>query len=184
MPPRRRPTALPLRTCLFGLVLAACSGKPDNDRVLPASVALGAPAPAYTGVTVRGVPFDLAELRGKVVLLNVWATWCEPCREELPDLQGLHDRLGERGLRVVGVSVDAARDRGLIDATIAEFSLRYPVVHDARNLISGPFKVVGYPTSFVIDRAGVVTWRRDGLIPKDDPALLAALEAALAAPAP
>lgn len=169
-------------SCLFGLVLLGCSGKPDAGRDLPAAVALGAPAPAYAGVTTRGQPFELAELRGKVVLLNVWATWCEPCREELPELQALSDRLSARGLQVVGVSVDAARDRELLHSMVAGAALRYPVVHDARNLISRIFKVVGYPTTFVIDRAGVVRWRRDGLIAPGDPELAATLEATLAEP--
>lgn len=171
-----------LFTCLFGLVLFGCSGKPDAGRTLPAAVELGAPAPAYAGVTTRGIPFELEALRGKVVLLNVWATWCEPCREELPELQALSDRLSERGLQVVGVSVDAARDRALLDSMIAGAELRYPVVHDARNLISRIFKVIGYPTTFVIDRAGVVRWRRDGLIAPGDPELAEVLRRALAEP--
>lgn len=173
--------SLSLRTCLFGLALAlACEGKPGGERKGPPVLALGAEIPPFAGVSIRGEPLTLADYRGRVVLLNVWATWCEPCRTELPELRALHERLGPRGLTVVGVSVDAARDATTLRTMVSGFNLGYPVIHDEKNRIGGPFRIVGYPTSFVVDRAGVLRWRRDGLIKPDDPELLAALEAALA----
>ncbi|MBL8947695.1 MAG: TlpA family protein disulfide reductase, partial [Myxococcales bacterium] len=66
----------------------------------------GTQAPALVGKTLDGEPFDLASMRGQVVLLNVWATWCQPCREELPELERLHELYASRGFSVVGVSVD------------------------------------------------------------------------------
>lgn len=180
MPRLARPN-LSLRACLLGLVLlAACEGKPDAGRTAPAVLAVGQPVPAYVGQTLRDEPLALADLRGRVVLLNIWATWCEPCRTELPDLQDLHARLGPRGLTVLGVSVDAAREATTLRNMVSGLNLQYPVIHDVRNQIGGPYKVVGYPTSFVIDRKGVLRWRKDGLIPRDDADLLAVLEAALA----
>jgi peroxiredoxin len=173
-----RPLALVLATCFVGSGLAACEGKPGAPDQ-PAVLAVGAPAPAFAGTTVRGEPLSLADLRGRVVLLNVWATWCEPCREELPELEKLHTSLGPRGLTVLGVSIDAARDAPTLRDMIASFGLHYPVIHDERNIIGAPFKIIGYPASFVIDRAGVLRWRRDGLLQPGDPELAAVLEAAL-----
>lgn len=179
------PTARPhllLRTCLIGLVLGACQGKPDAERTTPTQVELDAPAPPIVGTTIRGEPLALADLRGKVVLINVWATWCDPCREELPDLQALHARLSPRGLVVLGVSVDAAREATTVRNMVSGLGLTYPVIHDAANRIGAPYKIVGYPASFVVDREGVVRWRRDGLIPPDDPELMDVLERTLAGP--
>jgi peroxiredoxin len=179
--PRPALTNLSLRACLFGLaLLAGCEGKPDAGRTAPAVLAVGQPAPPYAGVTISGEPLALADLRGRVVLLNIWATWCEPCREELPDLQALHARLGPRGLTVLGVSTDGAREATTLRNMVSGLGLQYPVIHDARNQISAPYRVGGYPTSFVLDRKGVLRWRRDGMIPRDDADLLAVLEAALA----
>lgn len=171
-----------LRTCLFGLVLCACQGKPNAEQTVPTFVQTGAPAPPIAGTTVRGEPLALAELRGKVVLVNVWATWCDPCREELPELQALHARLSARGFLVLGVSVDAKREETTVRNMVAGFGLTYPVIHDADNRIGAPYKIVGYPASFLIDRQGVVRWRRDGLIQPNDPELAAEIEKALAEP--
>lgn len=184
-----RPSLRILQTCLLGLVLAACEGKPEArfgpaPRGAPAQLALGAPVPDFAGTTLRGDPLSLADLRGRVVLLNVWATWCDPCREELPDLQALHVRLEDRGLTVLGVSTDAPRDAKTLRNMVSGFNLTYPVIHDPRSVIGSPFQIVGYPASFVIDRAGTLRWRRDGMIPPGDPELAAILEAALAEPAP
>lgn len=182
---RCRLTSLALATCLVGLGLAACEGKPGAAADRPGAVlALGAPVPAFAGTTLRGEPLSLADLRGRVVLLNVWATWCEPCREELPELQQLHATLEPRGLTVLGVSTDAARDLATLREMVSSFGLTYPVIHDERNVVGAPFKIIGYPASFVIDRAGVLRWRRDGILSPGDPELAAALEAALSEPPP
>ncbi|MDC0720007.1 TlpA family protein disulfide reductase [Nannocystis bainbridge] len=171
------------------MLSSACEGKPGAGATARTGgaapvLALGAPVPAFAGTTLRGEPLSLADLRGRVVLLNVWATWCDPCREELPDLQALHVRHEPEGLTVVGVSTDAARDARTLRNMVAGFGLTYPIVHDERNVVSGPFQVIGYPASYLVDRAGNLRWRRDGRIPTGDPELAAALAAALAEPAP
>ena len=182
----------PLVHLAFGTALAitlgACEGKPQrpaaNTEVAAATpdAPKAPPAPAFAGRTLDGEPFDLVGLRGQVILLNVWATWCEPCRKEMPELQVLHARHREQGFTVIGVSVDAARLADNVRRTVVDFGLRYPNVHDPQNTISAAFKVNGYPTSFLIDRAGGLVWRKDGLIEPGDPELARQLALALAAP--
>lgn len=74
----------------------------------PAAVGPGALAPDYSAMDLDGAPVALSDLEGQVVLLNIWATWCPPCREEMPSMQRLYERLGPEGLRIVAVSIDAA----------------------------------------------------------------------------
>ncbi len=159
----------------------ACEGKPQ--RPPPTQTAPDrTPAPPLRAATVDGEAFDLADMRGQVVLLNIWATWCGPCRAEMPELEALHRRFRDQGFSVVGVSVDAARLAGAVRQMVDEFELTYPNVHDAANEIGRTAKVVGYPTSFLIDRTGAVAWRRDGMIEPNDPELARVLASLLAEP--
>ena len=179
-----RPARTPRVALALLLALAACEGKPRSaDGAAPAAGVVD-PAPPYTGRTVDGTPFDLADHRGEVVLFNVWATWCEPCKTEMPELQALHVRHAADGFTVIGVSPDALRLAGEVRRLIGEFGLTYPNVHDPRNLVSQAFKVRGFPTTILIGRDGGMLWRRDGLIEPGDPELAAALASALAAPRP
>jgi thiol-disulfide isomerase/thioredoxin len=180
MPSTPRPLAALLLAPL--LAVSACEGKPQQ-AVQATTSTKGPPAPAFTGRTLDGEPLELAALQGQVVLLNVWATWCEPCRAEMPELQALHARHRAQGFTVLGVSVDAPRLSAEVRRMVDDFRLTYPNVHDGRNTIGPSFKIVGYPTTFLIDRHGALVWRKDGKIEPGDPELAAALADALADPA-
>ncbi|MEZ4451657.1 MAG: TlpA disulfide reductase family protein [Nannocystaceae bacterium] len=124
---------------------------------------------------------NLQEYRGKVVLLNVWASWCEPCKEELPTLERLARARRSEGLEVVGVSIDAHRAEGQVRTVVKAHRLTYPILLDPASRIVQTLKVSGYPTTFLFGRDGALRWRRDGLIPEGDEALATALNEALAA---
>jgi len=149
----------------------------------PTQGAQGAPLD-FSGETLRGEPFSLAELRGDVVLLNVWASWCEPCKEELPTLADLYRERGHEGLKVVGVSIDAVRAHDEVRRLVQEHRVPYPIVLDPKSTIVPMLKVNGYPTTVIIGRDGELRWRRDGLIERDDPEVATELKAALEAPKP
>ena len=155
----------------------ACTRSGDG----PAVAELGKRAPAYSAKVLGGGADSLASLRGKVVLLNVWATWCAPCREEIPYLQSLHTAQGARGLAVVGVSVDAAGS----DATIAEFrsdfGMTYPIWLDPDERVQSLFLALGVPASYLIDRDGVLRWKHLGVVRASDSTFTRALESALGA---
>ena len=174
---------LSLGTALL-LALAACEGKPQQPAPASAPASAYPPAPIFLGRTLDGEAFELSAYQGQVVLLNVWATWCEPCRKEMPELQALHARHPPRGFPVLGVSVDAARLAGEVRRMVAEYGLTYPNVHDARNSIGAALKVVGYPTTFLIDREGGIVWRKDGMLEPGDPELARLLAATLNAAPP
>lgn len=153
------------------LALAACDAPPAGE--------VGAPAPAYRARTVDGDTVSLASLRGRTVLLNVWATWCHPCREELPVLQRLHEANEARGLTIVGVSVDALGAGEGITEFASRYGVTYPLWHDPDNTVSTIFQGIGVPLSVLIGPDGTVLWKHLGPVRDNDPALAAALADAL-----
>jgi peroxiredoxin len=143
---------------------------------------LGQPAPAYSAVTLDGATVSLADERGHAVLVNLWATWCEPCRFELPELAALHGRHAPKGLRVIGVSVDAQRTPAEIRDFARRRELLYALWHDPENRAAGVFRAETLPASFLFDRRGTLVWSRVGTVNAKDPELEAAITRALAAP--
>lgn len=142
---------------LAGLVAA---GWLVRDRFLPVEV--GTQAPDFAARDMQGRPVALHDLRGQVVLLNIWATWCLPCREEMPSLQRLHQRLGARGLRIVAVSVDAAPGQvspggergGDVAAFVRQYGLTFTVWLNPSGEVQQIYRTTGVPESFLIDRDG------------------------------
>jgi peroxiredoxin len=135
-------------------LLVGCDG-PQGD----APVAVGEPVPAYAAPTLAGDTVALGDLRGEAVLLNVWATWCPPCREEMPGLQALHEQFAGEGLRVVGVSIDAENAEDEIRRFLRENGITFTILHDPRERVSRTFRTTGVPETFLIDRDGVLIAR-------------------------
>ena len=154
-------------------ILAGCS-----EGALQA-VEVGHPAPAYGTVDLEGDSVYLSDLRDRVVLLNVWATWCEPCREEIPALQALQEEYSPRGFEVVGVSIDFASERSKLRPFTDTYGVTYTLWHDANDAVMRRFRVVGAPATFLIDRDGVLRWKDLGPVEEGDPTLIAAIETAL-----
>lgn len=159
-------------TAAVALAVGACTDAPRAEGTTEA-------APEYAAVTLHGDSIALADLRGEVVLLNVWATWCIPCRVEIPELQALHEEHQERGLRVIGVTVDS---RGAADDVldfIDELGMTYDVWADPDHLVLNRFRAAGVPITVLIDRNGHIAWRHLGMFERGDPELLRALERSL-----
>jgi cytochrome c biogenesis protein CcmG/thiol:disulfide interchange protein DsbE len=117
-------------------------------------VEVGSSAPAFQATDLRtGQPAALADYKGQVVLLNVWATWCEPCKIEMPSMQQLEREMGPRGLKIVAVSVD----EGGADAVrqfARDYGLTFRILHDPAGRIQRIYQTTGIPESFVINRQG------------------------------
>ena len=166
------------RTAVCGLLAAlfatGCAAGAERH-----AVEVGLPAPPYAAVSLTGDPVSLESLRGKAVLLNVWATWCAPCKEEIPYLQQLYQENGSNGLEVVGVSVDAEGDESRMAEFAKQFGMTYPIWHDPDQRVMSLFLSIGVPASYLVDRQGVLVWKHLGVLRPTDERFLAALRDAL-----
>jgi cytochrome c biogenesis protein CcmG, thiol:disulfide interchange protein DsbE len=120
--------------------------------LLPAP-AVGHPAPDFTLTTAAGETFRLSDLRGTPVVLNFWATWCPPCRSEMPELQAASQRLAGQ---VTIVGVDQAETPAQVQAFATQFGITYPIPLDQNADASRLYRVRSLPTTFFIDRFGII----------------------------
>jgi peroxiredoxin len=126
-------------------------------------VSVGSKAPEFRAVTLTDtVQKTLADYRGDVVLINIWATWCGPCRVEMPSIQALHESYGARGLKIVAVSIDEAAQEKAIREFTNDFKLTFEVLHDRSAAIRTDYQTVGVPETFVIGRDGIIRKRWTG----------------------
>lgn len=158
---------------LLAIAAAACSREPR------AAVEVGLPAPAYGAIDLLGDSVSLARLRGRPVLINIWATWCAPCKEEIPYLERLHTEHRGAGLEVVGVSIDARGEEEKINAFAKEMGMTYPIWLDPVERVSTVFLALGVPASYLIGRDGVLLWRHLGVLRETNAQFKAALAEAL-----
>ena len=153
---------------------AACAAE-EGYRPLKA----GDPAPSYAAPRLDGDTVSLASLRGGPILLNLWATWCAPCREEMPGLQTLHERYHARGLDVIGASTDARGAEDAVRAFVKEFGITFTILHDADESASRIFRTNGLPETFLIDANGKIAHRWIGRFEPLAPDVIAQIESAL-----
>jgi len=167
---------------LAGTLMGGCTDGPGErtggSRFAP--LRAGAPAPAYAAVDLAGDSLRLVDLRGEVVVLNLWATWCHPCREEMPALQALHERYSGEGLQVVGVSIDGRSSAGLIPGFLEEVGVTFRILRDPEERVVRAFTTMGVPETFLIGRDGTLLHRWVGAFDPLAPEHLERIESALA----
>jgi len=163
---------------LAGLLagLAVFVGLPANLPWMPAPTAMpggplptpapapvtGAPAPDFTLASLAGGQVKLSSLKGQVVLVNFWATWCIPCRAEMPAIQQAYNARKGQGFTVLAVNLNESRQD--IQTYVDTLNVSFPVLLDAGDSISNLYRVRGYPTSFFIDRSGTVAIENVGMM--------------------
>jgi len=127
-----------------------------GDEMFPVEV--GSKAPPIEAQTIVGPKRTktLADYKGKIVLVNLWATWCAPCRDEMPSMEKLYQEFGPQGLEIVAVSVDSPVEEQTIRTFAKELGLTFEILHDPAKEVARRYQVTGYPESFVIGREGVI----------------------------
>jgi len=166
---RTRLQALAVALLACGLTVAA-----------PAhAVRIGEAAPAFELVQADGKPVALAKLRGSVVYVDFWASWCAPCKRSFPWMNALYDRHRGEGLIIVGVNVDKRRPDA--DRFLRDMPATFPIVFDAAGATPAAFDVKGMPSSYLVDRRGVVVAVEEGFHDERTATLEAQIRALLAA---
>jgi thiol-disulfide isomerase/thioredoxin len=170
--PAPAPVDAPMPDSTAGAVRGAAGGAAGG------STTTAAPSPALR--EVKGID----DYTGEVVLLNIWATWCGPCRIEMPSMQRLQERLGPKGLKIVAVSVDDPGQAGAIRRFAQELGLSFELLHDPTKAIERTYQTTGVPETFLIGRDGTIRRRSIGAEAWDSEANVAQLERLLAEPRP
>jgi peroxiredoxin len=177
-----------MNTDLYGLVIAEELTDPAtgevlveaadeiDERVMGILERLGA---EEVKVRQEGKYVSLASLQGKVVLLNLWATWCAPCRHETPFLQSLYEERKDEGLEIVGISMDTGDPVELVSEFVGEYGVTYTILLDPQMRGMELYQVLGLPATFLIDRDGTLTWMRFGPVGETDTDFLNALDTTL-----
>jgi len=166
-----------MRACAGLFVLMTLGAAPDLS-----AVERGQPAPAFEGALLSdGAPARLADLRGKVVYLDFWASWCGPCRQSLPWMEKVRGEFAPAGFEVFAVNVDEDPADGL--RFLRRYPVSFPVLGDARGAIAALYDVQDMPSSYLIDRRGAVRHVHRGFN-RDDAARLRARIAQLVAEQP
>jgi peroxiredoxin len=154
-----KPFAGMLLLLVVAVVLAGCTG-PGQEA--PGGINVGNRARDFTLEDLAGDKVSLSDYRGDVVLINFWATWCPPCRAEIPDLEAAYRTWGGNGLVVLGLSTDESREQ--VQAFVDEFGVTYPVLLDSEAKIMQTYRARGLPTSVLVDRDGVIQVRHIGYL--------------------
>jgi len=140
------------------LLLCLCTVAP-----LPAADAPQSAAPDFTLKSSGGENLKLSELRGQVVLINFWASWCGPCRKEMPLLDQLYQKYKPLGFTVLGVNVE--EEQGQANSLLSKVPVSFPVVFDGTNAVSKLYNVIAMPTTVIVDRNGNMRYLHKGYLP-------------------
>ncbi len=160
------------RGLLFLLLLSGCAG--EGSRAGPPRV--GDPLPEFSTLQLDGDTVALADYQGSPVLVNLWATWCPPCRAEMPYLESVSQEYGARGLKVVGISTDHSGALDQVRAVLEERSVTYDILLDTRSRSTELFAAFGLPVTFIADAEGIITYLALGPLVEGDVRFIAALD--------
>jgi peroxiredoxin len=149
---------LAIGALVAGIAVAVAYGATHYLRKELFPVELGSKAPDFTAYTVDSAPRAkrLAEYRGQVVMLNVWATWCLPCRVEMPSIEALNKQYAPKGLKILAVSIDDPGMDSAIRAFAKQYGLTFEILHDPKGTIIDMYDISGYPETFIVGRDGVI----------------------------
>jgi peroxiredoxin len=161
--------------CSLALLVALGSAACGERE--PAPIEAGRAAPEFALPRLGGGEIALRQLRGKVVLVNFWATWCAPCEQEMPAMQRLYARLAPRGFELVAISQDDGPE--VVEKFRARLALTFPIALDEDHAVAREYQSFRYPESFLIDREGVLVARYIGEREWDAPEYAARIERVL-----
>lgn len=159
---KRKPYKSPYLWAVVVAVLVVVVAWIGREKYQP--VITGTEAPDFVATNVQGQEVHLSDFRGRVVLVNIWATWCAPCRNEMPSMETLYKDLKDTDFEILAVSIDAkagstddfGRPGGDLEAFAKELGLTFPILHDPSGAIERIYQTTGVPETFLIGRDGLI----------------------------
>lgn len=136
--------------CLFTFTLAHCNREGLEPGVFP---------PSFSLANEKGENVSLADFKGKVILINFWATWCPPCIAEMPALNSLYEKFKDKNFVVIGIASQDAKDD--VDDFVKKSGITFPVLYDFDGKVSQKFKVNGFPETLLVSKEGKITLMND-----------------------
>jgi cytochrome c biogenesis protein CcmG/thiol:disulfide interchange protein DsbE len=155
----RAPRQLAGLCLLLGAAVVACAGP---GEAVPVGISEGNRARDFTLDTLDGRRVSLSDYKGSVVLINLWATWCEPCRMEVPDIEAAYRAHRGEGFIVLGV--DLQESAGTVKSFVDQFGITYPVLLDAKGEVMKAYRGSGLPMSLIVGQDGVIRVRHTGVL--------------------
>ncbi len=158
--PQKREIA-PFAVLVAGLAIAFLiwksgqTGIPTEPPKSAESQIIGTPAPDFTLPDLNGIGHTLSKYKGKVVFLNIWATWCQPCKDEMPSMEKLHRRFKDKDFIMLAVSIDKDGKKS-VEPFMKEYNLTFPALLDPEGITSKLYKTTGVPETFIIDKSGII----------------------------
>jgi thiol-disulfide isomerase/thioredoxin len=162
---KRRFLRSPYLWLVFGVVAVVTYAYTARDRYRQAAILAGSRAPDFSFPSITGGEMRLSDFDDKVVLVNIWATWCLPCREEMPSMQRLYEAFEGKDFEILAVSVDASLGQknesssyegGDLAAFANEYGLSFPILHNASGSMLQLYQATAVPESFVIAKGGLI----------------------------
>ncbi len=142
---------------MLAFVVAGCSRSDEKskEKTTASKAVEGAMAPDFTARDLAGKEVKLSDLRGKVVLVNFWATWCPPCREEIPSMVKLNQAMAGKPFQMIALSIDEG-GKGAIEQFFAKSGQTLPAYLDGEQKVAARYGITGVPETFVVDKKGVI----------------------------
>jgi len=152
---------------MIGVIILSCGkketpgDKTEEVKKTREGISEGEITPDFTLKDLKGMEVNLKEFRGKVVLLNFWATWCPPCRKEIPSMVELYKRYKDKGVEIIGVNLDKI-DRSGVEKFNSEYNINFPILLDPSGRVAALYGIVALPTTLLLDRKGKIRTRVTG----------------------
>jgi len=153
-----------LFTLLFVALPLMASAWSERPQEAPVAVTVGSMAPDFTLENVQGEKVSLSQLRGKVVIVNFWATWCPPCRSEMPSMEVLQRTFKDDGLVLLAINIEK-EGRPVVEKFLKESPYSFQILLDDNASVQNRYNVFQFPESFIVDRNGIVVKKVIGAVP-------------------